>query len=423
MAMAFADFELTVGFGGEGAGFEFAGPRAEAHSAAHFVNAKEFAQVIDDAVRGVGIALCGVGLFQACYIACVFDGGALHAEADAEIRDFAFAGELNGVDHALDAALAKAAGDEDAVVATQARGRGFWGVDFFGFDPFENGFLIVGEAAVEKGFAEAFVGVFELDVFSYYRDADFAGGIVHAINEIEPGAHVGRPVLQLHVTQDLRIEAFAAEFDRDGVNGVHVFHGNDAGFGDVAEEGDFFLEVGGDVAIAAAKQNVGLNTDAEHFLDAVLGGLGFQFAGGRDEGNERDVNEKRVLGAEFEAHLADSFEEGKRFDVADGAADFNDHHIHVIGDFFDGGFDFVGDVRDDLNSLAEVIAAAFLGQDGFVDAAGGPVIVAGKLGVGEALVVAKVEVGLGAVFGDKDFTMLKGAHRTGIDVQVRVAFL
>jgi len=43
--------------------------------------------------------------------------------------------------------------------------------------------------------------------------------------------------------------------------------------------------------------------------------------------------------------------------------------------------------------------------------------------VGEALVVAEIEVGLRAVFGDKDFAVLKGAHRTGIHVQVRIAFL
>src|SRR4029077_8001758 len=82
-----------------------------------------------------------------------------------------------------------------------------------------------------------------------------------------------------------------------------------------------------------------------------------------------------------------------------------------------------GDVGDDLNGFAEIVTAALFGENGFVDAAGGPVIVAGKLGVGEALVVAEVEVGLRAVFGDKDFAVLKGAHGTGIDVQVRIAFL
>ena len=80
-------------------------------------------------------------------------------------------------------------------------------------------------------------------------------------------------------------------------------------------------------------------------------------------------------------------------------------------------------MRDHLHGFSEVISAAFLRQDRFVDPAGGPVIVAGKLGVREPLVVAKIEVRFRAVFGYKHFTMLKRAHRAGIHVQVRVAFL
>ena len=39
---------------------------------------------------------------------------------------------------------------------------------------------------------------------------------------------------------------------------------------------------------------------------------------------------------------------------------------------------------------------------------------------GEALVMAQVEVGLGAIVGDKDFAMLKGRHGARIDVQIGV---
>ncbi len=51
MAVALADFGFAIGFEGEGAGLELAGPRAEAHGAAHFVHAEEFAQFVDHAMR------------------------------------------------------------------------------------------------------------------------------------------------------------------------------------------------------------------------------------------------------------------------------------------------------------------------------------------------------------------------------------
>ena len=44
-------------------------------------------------------------------------------------------------------------------------------------------------------------------------------------------------------------------------------------------------------------------------------------------------------------------------------------------------------------------------------------------GVGEALVVSEIQIGLGAVIGDVDFAMLVRAHRAGIDVDVRVELL
>src|SRR5271155_2787995 len=126
-------------------------------------------------MRGLGVALRSVGLLQSGHVAGIFDGGALHPKADTEIGDFAFAGELNRVDHALNAALAKATGHQNAIVAPQARSSDLRRSDLLSFDPFENGFLIVGQAAMEESFAEAFVGVFELDVFANDRNADFAG--------------------------------------------------------------------------------------------------------------------------------------------------------------------------------------------------------------------------------------------------------
>ncbi len=39
---------------------------------------------------------------------------------------------------------------------------------------------------------------------------------------------------------------------------------------------------------------------------------------------------------------------------------------------------------------------------------------------GEALVMAEIEIGLGAVVGDEHLAVLIGAHRSGIDVEIGV---
>ena len=95
----------------------------------------------------------------------------------------------------------------------------------------------------------------------------------------------------------------------------------------------------------------------------------------------------------------------------------------VSADQLDALLDLVGDVRDDLDGRAEVVAAALALDDRVVDPAGGDVRRARRVDVGEALVVAEVEVGLGAVLGDEDLAVLVGRHRAGVDVDVRVELL
>ena len=85
--------------------------------------------------------------------------------------------------------------------------------------------------------------------------------------------------------------------------------------------------------------------------------------------------------------------------------------------------DLVRDVRDHLHRRAEVLALALLAQHRVPDRAGGVVRVPRQVLVDEALVVADVEIGLGAVLGDEDLAVLERAHRARVDVEVRVELL
>ena len=95
----------------------------------------------------------------------------------------------------------------------------------------------------------------------------------------------------------------------------------------------------------------------------------------------------------------------------------------ALGHRADAPLDLVGDVRDHLHGVAEVLAAALLGDDRRVHLPGGDVRRAGRSRVEEPLVVPDVEVGLGAVVGDEHLAVLERVHRPGIDVEVRVQLL
>ena len=64
---------------------------------------------------GLRLEFGTVGAGIAEDIASVFDDRDLHAEADAEVGNLVFAGITGGLNFALDAAAAKATGDQNAV--------------------------------------------------------------------------------------------------------------------------------------------------------------------------------------------------------------------------------------------------------------------------------------------------------------------
>ncbi len=130
-----------------------------------------------------------------------------------------------------------------------------------------------------------------------------------------------------------------------------------------------------------------------------------------------------LLAPDVLTELADGFEKRQAFDVADGAADFDQDDVDVRRDRADAVLDLVGDVRNDLHGAAEVVAPALLLDDRLIDLARRPVVVSRGLRVGESLVVAQIEVGFGAVVGDVDLAVLVRAHRAGIDVDIWIELL
>src|SRR5690554_1174375 len=73
-------------------------------------------------------------------------------------------------------------------------------------------------------------------------------------------------------------------------------------------------------------------------------------------------------------------------------------------------------MRNHLDGAAQVVAAALLAQHVLVDPAGGEVVALGHARADETLVVAQVEVGLGAIFGDEYLAVLEGAHGARVHV-------
>ena len=121
MAMALADLDRAVY-----ASLASAGLSLHAHAPSRMVPPKFFyagqlAQFVNHAMRRGRIKLAGVGMLQSGNVARKLDASGLHAQTDAEIGNLLFARIADGRQHAFDAALAEAAGHQDAVEAFELR--------------------------------------------------------------------------------------------------------------------------------------------------------------------------------------------------------------------------------------------------------------------------------------------------------------
>ncbi len=268
---------------------------------------------------------------------------------------------------------------------------------------------------------ERFVRVLEVHVLADDADLDRAARrVLEAADDALPSREVRRAAPDVEPLGDELVEPLVVEHERHLVDAPDVDRADDRFDGHVREERDLLFDGARERHLRAAEEDVRLDANLAHLLDRVLRRLGLQLAGGRDVRHERDVDAERVLRARFDLHLADGLEERERLDVARRAADLDDGDVDPLGRVAHARLDLVGDVRDDLHRRAQVLAAPLLRDDALVDAAGREVVLPRHARGREALVVSEVEVGLGAVVGDEDLAVLVRAHRSGVDVDVRI---
>ncbi|OIQ63239.1 hypothetical protein GALL_552200 [mine drainage metagenome] len=182
-----------------------------------------------------------------------------------------------------------------------------------------------------------------------------------------------------------------------------------------------------DRPVSPAQQGIGLNADFTQLLGRVLGRFGFELACRGNPRHIAQVDKGAVVRSQLQAELTYRFQERQRFNVADGASNLDNGHVHCVscaktGSTFDEILNFIGDMRNDLYCLAKVVAPAFFLKHAFVNLARCEVVGLFHARLDKTLIVTQVEVSLGTVIGDKYFTMLERRHGARVDVQIGIEF-
>ena len=127
-----------------------------------------------------------------------------------------------------------------------------------------------------------------------------------------------------------------------------------------------------------------------------------------------------IVARKLHCHLPNGFQEWQRLNVADCSADLNDSHLCVTRTGLDVQFNFVGYVRNNLYSAAQIVAAPFLFNHALIDLARREIVAPAHPGTDKTLVMPKIEIGFCSILGDKYFAVLKWTHGTGIHVDIGI---
>ena len=367
MAVPLTDDGLSVGVRHLGARLQHRVVRAEAHRAAFVGYLALVVHEVNHRIRCRRVEFRRIGIAHAKHVASELHSHHLHAETETKTRHAMFACELGGTNLSFNASRSETTRNHDAVKARHAivSQEAF---HFFCLHPDNLHFGFVVETSVAQRFGNRQIGVVQVNVLSDQTDANRRGRFFNA-------SHQRLPWCKIDVALDAQriahhnVEPFVVQDQRQLVDVADVGSVDDIAHGHVTLTRDLALQTFRQRLIAATHDDVGLNAAAAQLGDAVLSRLGLLLTARANERHQGDMDVTDVVAAHFVAPLTNRFKKRQNLDVADGSANFGDHHVDIVGsDALNSTLDLVSDMRNHLHGAPEIVAATLGGQHRLIDA-------------------------------------------------------
>ncbi len=327
MAVAFVNFFLAIALTQLGALGGNAGVLAQAHGAALRDVPLLVRHQSNNIVLAVRRKLAGVGIGIAQHIAGIFHNHNLHTQADAKIRDVLFPCIAGGLDHALNAAVAKAAGQDDAIHTGKLFSAALLIQQVFAVHPVDLHFGLILKAGVIQGLHYTQVCVMQLDIFANQGNGAGLAAGGNAGDQLFPLGQVAGRSFQVQLTANNVGQAGSFQHQRALVQAGHGQVFNHAIRAHIAEHADLALDIAANAAIGTQHDDVGGDAHALQFLAGMLGGLGFIFVRAGNIGHQNHMDVAAVFHALLNANLADGLQERLALNITGGTADFSDDNI------------------------------------------------------------------------------------------------
>ena len=211
------------------------------------------------------------------------------------------------------------------------------------------------------------VGILKFNILSDQTNLDRLDRRIYLRDETFPLRKIHIAFNPKNFTRD-SVEAFFMQDQWKFINIARVSSVDDCFRIDVTHVRDLALQTTAERLFAATHNDIWLNTTRTKLCNAVLSGLCLLLTTWPDKRHQSDMQVTHIVAACFVTKLTDCLQEGQNLNVAHSAAHFGDHNIGVIGsNTANTALDLVGDVRDNLHGLSEVVATSFSGKNCLVD--------------------------------------------------------
>ena len=426
MTMTLADHLRAIGSIGIGILTNLARICTKTHGAALILYINLGSHQVNNRMGGVRIELGAMGIAHAAYVAGELNNSTLHAKAQAQEWNLVLTGILDGLDLALNATVTKAARYQNTLAASkfliQIQG---WILQLLGIYPMNLYRSIIVDACMMKSLGNGDIGIRQLHILAYYSNLYLFLRILDLVNHLCPLVHVYRAVVHAQLLQDDAVQALVLHHERNLIDGIGSQVLNNSLFLNVTEQGQLLLHILGQGLFSTAYQDIRLDTDTAKLLYAVLGRLGLQLTGSRNIRHQGNMDVEHIVPAYFLLHLADSLHKWQGLDITYSTTDFGNNHIGTITSSYiiDTLLDFIGNMRNNLYSLAQIIATALLVENIPVYLAGGDIGALGQVDVDETLIVAQIQIGFCTIIGNKNLAVLIWAHGAWVNIDIWIKLL
>jgi len=133
----------------------------------------------------------------------------------------------------------------------------------------------------------------------------------------------------------------------------------------------------------------------------------------------------QTIFTELPTQLSNALDVWQGFNITHCSSNFgNDKIIFTLAaKRFDISFNFVGDMRNNLNGFSQIIATSFFFNHILINSAGGNVIGTMSFYIQKSFVVTKIEICFVSIHRNVTFSMFVWIQCSRIDINVRINFL